>query len=161
METWKESDIPGYMVSSEGRLAKLMSLTPGKNGYVQVSIPASSGSKRRIKRYLHDLVLTAFVGPRPPGAITRHLNDVRTDNRVENLRWGTASENQQDIIRNGNRPRKTVCNYGHPLKGANLRTDSHAARCKACVRVAALARYHDIACTQELRDKKYAEVMSA
>ena len=161
METWKESDIPGYMVSSEGRLAKLMKLTPAANGYVQLKVPIHRGAKQRINRYLHDLVLTAFVGPRPPGAVVRHLNDIRTDNCVENLAWGTYSENQQDIIRNGNRPRKTVCDYGHPLEGANLRTDSHAARCKACNRAAMIARYHNTACTQELRDKKYAEVMSA
>lgn len=160
METWKEADIPGYLVSSDGRLAKLMKLTPGPNGYIQLAAPVHRGAKQRIRRYLHDLVLTAFVGPRPPGAVVRHLNDIGTDNRVENLAWGTRSENQLDIIRNGNRPRKTVCDYGHPLEGANLRTDSHAARCKACIRAAMHARYHGVPCTQELRDAKYAAVMS-
>ena len=78
METWVEADIEGYMVSSEGRLAKLMALTPSKNGYVQLGVPEFSGAKKRIRRYLHDLVLTAFAGPRPAGAVARHLNDIST-----------------------------------------------------------------------------------
>jgi hypothetical protein len=48
-------------------------------------------------RYIHDLVLTAFVCPRPPGLITRHLNGIPSDNRLTNLAWGTQSENQYDV----------------------------------------------------------------
>jgi hypothetical protein len=42
------------------------------------------------------MVLEAFVGPCPPGMECRHLNGVPFDNRVENLTWGTASENLAD-----------------------------------------------------------------
>ena len=45
METWTETDVPGYMVSTEGRMAKLMSTNPGALGYPQFSLvaPGTSG----------------------------------------------------------------------------------------------------------------------
>jgi hypothetical protein len=45
--------------------------------------------------------LTAFVGLRPAGLKGLHGNDIRTDNRLENLRWGTNRDNADDAIRNG------------------------------------------------------------
>lgn len=35
----------------------------------------------------------------------RHLNDIKTDNRIENLKWGTRQENVSDKIKNGGQPR--------------------------------------------------------
>lgn len=53
-------------------------------------------------RFVHHLILETFEGPRPPGKETRHLNDIRSDNRwPENLCWGTRSENMADRVRNG------------------------------------------------------------
>ncbi len=51
--------------------------------------------------YAHRLVLTAFRGPCPEGMVTRHLNGVRTDNRLVNLAWGTPCENEADKVRHG------------------------------------------------------------
>lgn len=48
------------------------------------------------KRYVHELVLEAFVGPRPAGMVCRHLNGYSLDNRDSNLRWGTMLENSND-----------------------------------------------------------------
>ena len=50
------------------------------------------------------LVLEAFVGPRPDGYECRHLDGCRTNNRLENLRWGTRSENQRDRNLHGTGP---------------------------------------------------------
>jgi hypothetical protein len=47
------------------------------------------------------LVLEAFVGPKPEGQLVRHLNDIRSDNRRENLQYGTVAENAEDARRNG------------------------------------------------------------
>lgn len=55
------------------------------------------------KLWLHHAVLLAYVSDRPQGAIARHLNDDPADNRLENLAWGTLSENAQDALRNGGR----------------------------------------------------------
>jgi len=52
--------------------------------------------------FVHTLVLTAFVGPRPPSLEARHLNGNPQDNRwPENLAWGTHSENEKDKIKHG------------------------------------------------------------
>lgn len=69
------------------------------------------------KILVHRLVLEAFVGPCPDGQHGLHYNDVPTDNRLENLRWGTVSENRYDCVRNGNHvnARKNECPQGHSL----------------------------------------------
>jgi len=75
------------------------------NGYYFVRL----GLGERGRAWLvpvHQLVLTAFHGPRPKGNVARHLNDEKTDNRVENLAWGTRSENAFDAQRNGRMPKK-------------------------------------------------------
>ena len=158
METWTETDVPGYMVSSEGRMAKLMSTKPGRAlVYPQFGLVAP-GVKGRVRRYLHDLVLTAFVGPRPEGAVARHLNDDPTDNRLVNLAWGTRSENQHDAFRNGRRTHKKICKYGHPIEGPNIQ-NNNGNRCKACLWARVKARRLGIEVTQEMRDFEYERIV--
>ena len=101
MEEWRPlpSD-PRYSISSLGRVrgarGRLLSLRLDDNGYQETWV----GCKRRTN--VHRLVLEAFVGPCPSGLIACHINDVRTDNRLENLRWGTYQDNSNDRVRNGN-----------------------------------------------------------
>jgi len=72
--------------------------TPNTHGYLRVR-PYIRGKQRDIP--VHGLVLEAFVGPKPKGKEARHLNGDKTDNRIENLKWGTRSENSRDQIRHG------------------------------------------------------------
>jgi hypothetical protein len=58
---------------------------------------------RHVNAFVHHLVLEAFVGPRPDGLECRHLDDVKSNNHVSNLCWGTGSENRLDRTRNRNR----------------------------------------------------------
>lgn len=107
-ENWLPAvGFPGYEVSSLGRVRstkftypRLVSAIPSKNGYLRVQLWA--GNKSRFK-FIHGLVLEAFVGPYPEGQEARHLNDIKTDNRLENLAYGTHAENMQDWVRNGRR----------------------------------------------------------
>ena len=90
---------------------------------------------------VHSLVLAAFVGPRPEGMVTRHLNGDSTDNRLENLRYGTPSENMLDRNTHGtcHERNKTHCKWGHSFSGDNLRIGTKGQReCRACAR----AKYH-------------------
>lgn len=43
--------------------------------------------------YIHRLVALAFIPNPENGRVVDHINRVKTDNRVENLRWVTHSEN--------------------------------------------------------------------
>lgn len=54
-------------------------------------------------RCVHVLVLQAFVGEAPPDHECCHWDDDPGNNRLENLRWGTRSENLADYKRNRGR----------------------------------------------------------
>jgi len=64
----------------------------------------------------HVLILEAAFGPRPKGMQGCHLNSVRDDNRLVNLKWASASENNGIHKRNagtiveGERHHKTFLN---------------------------------------------------
>ena len=106
-----------------------MELRPTKKGYLTTSLYVKSGWRdgvyelgRRETWFVHHLVLMAFVGPKPfPEAQGRHLNDIKSDNRLENLAWGTQSENMQDLIRNDKFPsRAGECNSAAKLTQAQV-----------------------------------------
>lgn len=76
-------------------------LKPGSNrGYWKVILRRDGKPHTQT---IHRLVLETYVGTRPKGLQCRHLNGNKKDNRLENLRWGTGSENAQDEIRHGGR----------------------------------------------------------
>lgn len=91
----------------------------------------------RDMHYVAHLVLTAFVGPRPPGKECCHNDGNKLNNAVENLRWDTRSENVRDIVRHGNHPQaeKEACSSGHPFDADNTYNRPNGARdCKECTR---------------------------
>jgi hypothetical protein len=52
-------------------------------------------------RLVHRLVLEAFVCPCPDGKEACHKDGDPSNNRVENLYWGTHEENMADYVRHG------------------------------------------------------------
>ena len=56
---------------------------------------------KKILRTAHRLVLEAFVGPRPAGAVCCHADGNRTNNNLSNLRWDTPKANTADSLRHG------------------------------------------------------------
>lgn len=79
-------------------------LRPGRMplGHLSVVLGRVAGSQ-----CVHRLVLEAFVGPRRRGQEVLHRNGDSSDNRLENLRYGTRSENNRDISRHDRR--KVTC----------------------------------------------------
>ena len=91
-----------------GRLAAPRLLRPGrcKSGHMTVMLGRGN------TRYVHHLVLEAFVGPRPEGLDGLHGPGGPGDNSLANLCWGTPEKNLgEDRVRDGtdNRGEK------HPL----------------------------------------------
>lgn len=63
-------------------------------GYLLVDLRANGRSR---KVFIHRLVLEAFVGPCPEGMECCHAPDRDpSNNRLDNLRWGTKFDNQSD-----------------------------------------------------------------
>jgi hypothetical protein len=158
MEEWRA--VPGveqYLVSSEGRVARLMKTDPPSSRYVRINVRDAVG---RLKAHLaHVWVLEAFVGPRPPGALARHLNDVKDDNRLENLEWGTPVQNIEDAFTNGGRKLKETCPLGHPIAGRNLQAKGR--RCRACNQERANAAWHGREFSPENAHAKYERLINA
>lgn len=67
-------------------------------GHIKVEVTYRG---QRVVRSFHRLILEAFVGPCPPGLEACHGPGGKTDNRVENLRWGTHESNIRDKVRDG------------------------------------------------------------
>lgn len=57
----------------------------------------------RRKKYVHRLVLEAFVGPCPPGLEACHNDGNPKNNALSNLRWDTHQSNIDDKEKHGTR----------------------------------------------------------
>lgn len=106
-ERWLATFIPGYAVSSVGRV---MSLMPGRVGMVLKPWTDQDGYKhvtlrvlgRDVRFAIHRLVVRAFHGPQPtPTHQAAHDDGDPGNNLCNNLRWATAQENQGDRLRHG------------------------------------------------------------
>lgn len=105
--------LPTYYATKDGRifryrkkddeLYQLSDNTMSNSGYKMVQ-PFKEG-KRKLK-YVHQLVLEAFVGPRPDNMQCDHINHDRLDNHIDNLRYVTVAENLRH-----RRPYDTPSNY--------------------------------------------------
>lgn len=98
-------DFPGYKVYSDGKVwsyrrGKFLAANLDKNGYKRVQLYCEGRFKTiRIRR----LLLETFVGPCPGGMEGLHKNDIKADNRLENLYWGTHSQNIREAFKNSKR----------------------------------------------------------
>lgn len=105
--------IPGYsnyLITKDGRIWSKPRVTPHghkrKGRWLKTNkLPTGHLSiclyKNRIshRQAIHRLVLVTYVGPCPTGMECRHLNGKPDDNRLENLKWGTHSENVLDAVK--------------------------------------------------------------
>lgn len=92
-----------YFVYSDGRIwskaaNRFLKRNKNKDGYFTFNIKEENGSIHKTK--VHRLVLTLFDRPPKKGEVGRHLNDIKSDNRIQNLAWGTPQDNADDMMRN-------------------------------------------------------------
>lgn len=97
---------PDYEVSNLGRVRRGgRELKPLPCGAGYHSVTLYPGPRGGCRRYIHRLVLEAFVGPPPtPEHTAAHLNGNRTDNRASNLSWATIAENHAHKKLHGTQP---------------------------------------------------------
>ncbi len=100
--------VTGYLVSESGAIysvksgkSKKLSTYLGKDGYMTAVMYSSNG--KQVRRMVHKIVATTFLGPRADGMVCRHLDGNKLNNEIGNLAWGTVQENIDDIARHGNK----------------------------------------------------------
>jgi hypothetical protein len=151
LEFWAPvAEAPMYDVSTWGRVRQgdlLLESWPNKKGYRLVSLEIEGRSSLR---YVHRLVLMAFVGP-GVGALANHGDGRKGNNRLRNLCWTTPSGNMQHAWATGLIPRtrapRTTCRYGHPRTPTSTVLVGRTPRlqCVRCKRAAARRRWAALA----------------
>ena len=139
---------------------------PSLGGYMGFVLQRPGQFKRL---YIHQMVLEAFVGPRPTGQQARHKDGKNQNNTLVNLEWGTKRDNEQDKLRHGTDPKTVagyICKRGHALKPPNVQPRGNGSphgACRACGNAHSYLRYHGIAKTpetlQEVADRYYDRIM--
>ena len=117
-EIWK--DIPGYgglyQVSNLGRVRsfqrnkeKILKPYITRNGYLLIALYKDKGAKAYT---VHRLVLSTFNPIENMNQLdVDHINTIRTDNRLENLRWTSRKENCNNPL--------SKIHYSESRKGEN------------------------------------------
>lgn len=152
-EIWRAiAGYPHYEVSSHGRVrsfdryaagscgsfrhikGRLLKLCENNSGYLVVTL--TDNAKRKVC-FVHHLVAEAFLGQRPEGMFVLHDDDVKTNNNLDNLRYGSQTDNQFDSVRNGRHyeASKASCDRGHVFDAENIYSPDGIKRyCRACRR---------------------------
>lgn len=159
-----------YAVSDQGRVRN------SKTGSIRRAFPRSGEGKGKHlivrlfkdgkgKGFLvHRLVLMSFR-PRQDGEgeWALHRNGVDTDNRLENLYWGSASENALDSVKHRTHrgASRNLCSRGHRLEGSNLAIRGSGKRaCRSCDAGRVAVKRGSALSVQEHADRIYRELHS-
>lgn len=108
---------PNYEVNKVGQVrniktGRLLKSSVRKDGYCQIML-----GRKTVPEYVHRLVALAFI-PNPDGLPqVDHINGIKHDNRVENLRWVDASSN---YLASGYR--KRIISKWKPVRATNVIT---------------------------------------
>jgi len=116
VEMWKSIiDFPNYEVNILGEVRNVIAgrILKGlidSHGYLYVVL--CNGKQK--KHYVHRLLGLYFI-PNPDNKpCIDHINRIRSDNRIENLRWATRAENSQNVSlhKNNKLQQQYICKDG-------------------------------------------------
>ncbi len=148
MEEWRPAvGFQGvYSVSTLGNVRRDVGGKGARKGHILKATIDGRGYRMvdlfvdgiRTKKKVHVLVAETFIGERPEGYETRHLDGNCLNNAVSNLTYGTKSDNMMDAVKHGthNETKKTHCKRGHEFTPDNTRIEKTAKsrRCLTCER---------------------------
>ena len=99
-EKWKpiEGFADRYMVSSRGRVARILKCRVTPNGYRYACLSENWKSKLIL---VHQLVAKAFIGVPSTGLWIHHRDNDKMNNTAENLEYVTPKENTRNAFRDG------------------------------------------------------------
>lgn len=96
-ETWRSHPSLPLDISDTGNVRR----SDGRSVSIWRSNKYKVTSSGGTNYYVHRLVLEAWRGFRPSGAVARHVNGDHADNALENLEWSTPRQNMADRVRDG------------------------------------------------------------
>jgi hypothetical protein len=114
METYKSiKDYDNYEVSNMGNVRNkktgLILKHSLQNGYYCVGL-STNGKSKNFR--VHRLIALHFISNPDNKLFVDHINRIRTDNSINNLRWATPSENQMNkSVQKNNNSTKTGVYY--------------------------------------------------
>lgn len=89
----------GDIVSTKRRPPKRLKQTENTKGYLKVELYDRDGRQKTFR--VHRVVAKAFLGPCLPGIQVRHLDGNPHNNAVDNLEYGSPSDNSRDAVDHG------------------------------------------------------------
>jgi hypothetical protein len=155
-ETWKP--VIGfedrYEVSDQGRLRNKLTQhvlrpAPTSRGYLSVNLYDGSRPKNPRNYCVHDLVMAAFVGPKPAGYQVDYGEKGKLCNALGNLEYVTPAENIRRYYERGGEP-KRYCGPDHAnakLTADQVRELRRLAAMTPSLETSRLAKELGVSCT--------------
>jgi hypothetical protein len=89
-------EFPNYTIDLDGNIRnsktnRILTHQVDHDGYHRVTLQKNG---KGYNRFVHRLLAETYLEKNTPGDIIDHINGIRDDNRLENLRWATKKQNR-------------------------------------------------------------------